>query len=89
LDDSLGEETTLSFSYQRSGKPTFAVDAFSPRGTVYPSTNSDITSVDEKARVMKMKIPGTAEVSFSITKEHFSDEVVNFYHHIINISPIL
>ena len=66
LDDSVGDETTLSFTYQSAGMPNFNVEVYSPNGTKYVSTDSDITTVDNVAMIMKMKIPGTAEVKLII-----------------------
>ena len=62
----MGDDTTLSFTYQTDGFPRFTVEVYSPSGRVHHSNDANITTIDEEAKIMKMKMPGTASVSVDI-----------------------
>ena len=65
LDDTVGQNTTLSFSYQHrdgSSNPRFSVMVECPSGMILNSSDTTITTIDSTAYTMKMYLPGKAEV---------------------------
>ena len=64
LDDSVKEELTISLAYQTEGLPTFTVLLYSPSGSMHVSTNMSITHIDINAMIVKIQLPGIAEVIY-------------------------
>ena len=59
LDDSIGANTTIIIAYHNT---PIRVILTSPTGEHYTSTNTDWTEIQQSAQVMKLRIPGEAEV---------------------------
>ena len=66
LDDSVGQDTKISLTYQNGdtvGNPQFAVEMLSPSGAVFASNNLNIITIDTRAKILNLKVPGKAEVN--------------------------